>query len=73
VRTSEGTGTLRATGDAELIFDPETKTELSRVIPWFESYWKSAADPEFSLIRVNLKLIRYDNPTDRRKYTIRLN
>jgi general stress protein 26 len=48
------------------------KEELSKVIPWFNGYWKSPDDPNFTLISLTISSIKYDNPFDRRKYSLEL-
>lgn len=70
MKGEKGVGTLRVTGTAELVNEYGIKRELSSVIPWFESYWDSPGDPEFALIRLHLKLIRYDNPDNGKKYRV---
>jgi general stress protein 26 len=70
VRNERGWGCLRATGNASIVRDPETKAEISKAIPWFSSYWPSSTDPSFTLLQLNLDLIRFDNNDDGKKYTI---
>ena len=66
------TGCLRATVEAIIVHDQETRDEVVSVIPWFENYWKSSQDPDFTLIRLDLKSILFDHHETSSKYTIDL-
>ncbi|MGY5858407.1 MAG: pyridoxamine 5'-phosphate oxidase family protein [Candidatus Thorarchaeota archaeon] len=66
------TGCLRATVVAIIIDDQKTRDEVVSVIPWFENYWKSSEDPDFTLIRLDLKKILFDHHETNLKYTIDL-
>ena len=48
----------------ELVMNYNTK------ILWFDGYWESPKDPAFALISLTLLSIKYDNPFDRRKYSL---
>jgi general stress protein 26 len=62
-------GGIRAAGRAQIIDDPITKETLSTVIPFFNDHWSSPTDPEYTLLRFDLDLIRVDH-TDGKKYTV---
>ncbi|MFW9964766.1 MAG: pyridoxamine 5'-phosphate oxidase family protein [Candidatus Sifarchaeia archaeon] len=64
------TGSIRATALAVVIEDKETKRKLSLAIPWFNQYWIDSDDPNFTLIRLKLKRMLYDHPSNRMKYTV---
>ena len=70
VRGKERTGCLRATAEAIIIEDPDRRKEVSSSIPWFSGYWKSSEDPDFTLIRLDLKKILFDHHESSSKYTI---
>jgi len=70
VRSEEGTGCLRATGNAVIIEDSDTRALVTKEIPWFKGYWKSSDDPDFTLIRLDISKILYDPADERSKYTI---
>ncbi|UCE11538.1 MAG: pyridoxamine 5'-phosphate oxidase family protein [Candidatus Thorarchaeota archaeon] len=65
-------GCLRVTVITRIENDKDTKRIFSEYIPWFESYWDSHRDPEFTLVELLPQHIRYDNPEDGLKYTVKL-
>jgi general stress protein 26 len=72
VQGKERTGCLRATAQASIVEDPRIREEVASVIPWFTGYWSSSDDPNFTLIRLDLKKILFDHPETSSKYTIEL-
>jgi general stress protein 26 len=68
----ERTGCLRATAEAIIVEDQRSRDEIASVIPWFTAYWKSSEDPNFTLIRLDLKKILFDHHETSSKYTIDL-
>jgi general stress protein 26 len=68
----ERTGCLRATAEALIVEDQRTRNEVASVIPWFSGYWKSPEDPNFALIRLDMKKILFDHHETSSKYTIEL-
>jgi general stress protein 26 len=72
VRGKERTGCLRATAEAHIVEDQTMRDNVTSVIPWFTNYWESAEDPNFTLIRLNLKQILFDHHETSSKYTIEL-
>lgn len=66
------TGCLRATVEASIVDDPRTRSQVASAIPWFENYWKSSDDPNFTLIRLDLKKLLFDHHETSSKYTIQL-
>lgn len=66
------TGCLRATGEAVIVEDQETQDGVVSAIPWFTNYWKSSDDPDFTLIRLDLKMILFDHHETSSKYSIEL-
>ena len=64
------TGCLRATAEASIVEDQGTREDVVSAIPWFTNYWKSSEDPNFTLIRLNLKKILFDHHETSSKYTI---
>jgi len=72
VRREERTGCLRVTADAVIVEDQRTRDEVASVIPWFTRYWRSSEDPDFTLIRFELKRILFDHHETSSKYTIDL-
>jgi general stress protein 26 len=72
VRGKERTGCLRSTAKALIIEDPSTREEIANAIPWFTGYWKSSEDPNYTLIRLDLKQILFDHHENSTKYTITL-
>ena len=70
VQGKERTGFLRATAKAIIVDDPNTRKDVSSAIPWFTGYWKSSEDPDFTLIRLDMKKILFDHHETSSKYTI---
>ncbi len=68
----ERTGCLRVTATATIIEDQQTRTNVSSSIPWFSEYWKSSEDPNFTLIRLDMKKILFDHHETSSKYTIEI-
>lgn len=66
------TGCLRANAKAIVITDPKMRRAVADVIPWFNGYWKSAEDPEYTLIKFELNTMLFDHHESRNKYTIEL-
>jgi general stress protein 26 len=72
VQGKERTGCLRATAEACIMEDQKTRGDIASVIPWFSGYWESPEDPNFTLIRLDLKKILFDHHQTSSKYTIEL-
>jgi general stress protein 26 len=70
VRGKERTGCLRATAEAHIIEDQGKRDDIASIIPWFTGYWESSEDPNFTLIRLDLKKILFDHHETSSKYTI---
>lgn len=70
VRGKERTGCLRATAEAIIVDNPDKRKDVTSTIPWFTGYWKSSDDPDFTLIRLDLKKILFDHHDSSSKYTI---
>jgi len=70
VRGKDRTGCLRATAEAVIVEDSNLRESVSSSIHWFSGYWKSAEDPNFTLIRLDLKKILFDHHESSSKYTI---
>jgi len=66
------TGSIRFTATANIKEDIKTKSELADAIPWFANYWNGPNDPNFTLIKMKLSRVLYDNPFDGKKYTVEL-
>ncbi len=71
-KSDSTTGSIRITALAEIEEDLKTKEELAKAIPWFNNYWNSPDDPNFTLIKMKLNRVLYDNPFDGKKYTVKL-
>jgi uncharacterized pyridoxamine 5'-phosphate oxidase family protein len=73
IQGKERTGCLRATAEARIVGDQQTRSDVASTIPWFTGYWESPADPNFTLIRLDLKKILFDHHETSSKYTIEVN
>ena len=68
IKNESSIGSIRASGDAEIIEDNKIKTNLSKAIPFFKGYWDSPDDPQFALIRLNIEEIVVQSPFDKKFY-----
>jgi len=66
----EETGCLRVTAEAHIVEDQTMRDNVTSVIAWFTGYWKSSEDPDFTLIRLDMKKILFDHHETSSKYTI---
>ncbi len=66
------TGCLRATAEAVIVENQNTRDDVVSTIPWFANYWKSSEDPDFTLIRLDLKSMVFDHHETSSKYTVDL-
>lgn len=66
----DGTGSIRVTASAVIVDDRNARVKLALSFPWFNQYWSEADDINFTLIRLDLRRILYDHPSDRKKYTV---
>lgn len=69
----KGKGSVRAVGYTKSIEDIATKTRLSKSIPWFDSYWDSPTESDFTLLQLELDLVTVDNPNNGGSYTVPFN
>ncbi|MFW9920442.1 MAG: pyridoxamine 5'-phosphate oxidase family protein [Candidatus Thorarchaeota archaeon] len=63
-------GCLRASGTAIIVDDPAIRARVTKAIPWFNGYWESSEDPNFTLIRLDISKILFDPANERTKYTV---
>ena len=68
----ERTGCFRVTAKASIIENQKTRTDVAASVPWFSGYWESAEDPNFTLIRLDMKKILFDHHETNSKYTIEI-
>ena len=71
-KSPSATGSIRCTAIAEIEEDLKTKEDVVKAIPWFSNYWIGSDDPNFTLIKMKLSRVLYDNPFDGKKYTVEL-
>jgi general stress protein 26 len=57
-------GCIRATGRIIIINDKGTRKELSKAIVFFQNYWRSVEDPNFTLLKLELDQIYYSPPAE---------
>ncbi|MBN2228620.1 MAG: pyridoxamine 5'-phosphate oxidase family protein [Candidatus Thorarchaeota archaeon] len=70
VQGKERTGCLRVTGTASIIEDQQVRNDVASSVPWFSGYWESCEDPNFTLIRLDMKKVLFDHHETSSKYTI---
>ncbi len=57
-------GCIRATGKIDVIESENISQELSKAIIFFKSYWNSAEDNNFTLLKLILNHVYYSPPTE---------
>lgn len=57
-------GCIRATGRVKIITDNNIKEGISKEITFFQSYWRSADDPNYTLLNLELDQVYYSPPTE---------
>lgn len=60
----ERRGYMRAAGLAKIIQDKEIKLSISKRCDFFNRYWESPDDPNYTLIELQLVEIEYLRPDD---------
>lgn len=72
VRGPQKTGCLRASAKAIIVDDPIKREDVASAIPWFTGYWTSSEDPDFTLIRLDMNKILFDQHETKSKCTIEI-
>ncbi len=57
-------GSLRATGLATIVTDPQKKKELADSFPSFKDHWQSPIDPDFMLLRLDVETVEIERGPD---------
>ena len=68
----EKLSTIRGTGKAILIDDPEIRRDVANAIPWFDGYWESSEDPRFYLYEIDLEKLSVQIPQVRDIHTFNI-
>ena len=55
-------GSIRCAGKAKIVKDMKIKKLLEKKIPFFKQFWKDAADPNFTPLRLDIKSVEYMRP-----------
>ena len=66
-------GSIRGNGKAQLITQPETRQKLSEQIPFFQAYWESPEDDDFTLIKLEIAEFMFHDPDNKQFYSILVN
>jgi uncharacterized pyridoxamine 5'-phosphate oxidase family protein len=66
----KGKGSVIAVGYTKSVEDIAMKTRLSKTIPWFDSFWASPNDSDFTLLQLELDLVTIDNPNNGGSFTV---
>ena len=61
--------TIRGTGKAILVDDPEIRKDVATAIPWFDGFWESSEDPRFYLYKIELEKLSVQIPQVRDIHT----
>lgn len=62
LETPKYVGYLRGSGKATLVRDLKTRKKFVNAVEFPEEYRKDPADPEFALIRLDIKQVEYKKP-----------
>jgi general stress protein 26 len=65
-------GSLRFSGTAEIVKDIKTKTGIAGQLKWFNYFWKSVSDPNFTLLRLSSDRAEYMRPGEMKIHKVRL-
>jgi general stress protein 26 len=63
-KEGEHNGYIRASGSARIIKDKEIKIRVAKHCDFFDQYWKSPDDPNFTLLELKLNEIEYLGPDE---------
>ena len=66
-------GSIRGNGKAQLITDQITRQKLSEQIPFFQAYWESPEDDDFTLIKLEIAEFMFHDPDNKQFYSILVN
>ena len=66
------TGYVRAFGIAKLIIDQGTREKMAKGCRFFNGSWKSADDPNFTLLELVVKEIEYQRPGEYSVYEYKI-
>lgn len=64
------TGFVKAIGYTKSVDDIVIKTNLSKTIPWFDSFWESPTESDFTLLQLELDLVTINNPNNGGSFTL---
>ncbi len=62
IEEEEKSGYIRATSEALIVHDNETRKLLAENMPYFRDFWKSPDDPNYTLLELVVKEIEYLKP-----------
>jgi len=63
-------GSIRGNGKAIIIKDPKIRETLSEQILFFNAYWESPDDDDFTLMKLEIKEYMLHDPDDKQFYSI---
>lgn len=55
-------GSIRCAGKAKIVKDMKTKKLIAKSVPFFNQFWKDVKDPNFTLMRMDVKSVEYMKP-----------
>jgi len=61
---------IRILGKAKIIKDKETKTSIAKRISFFNNYWSSPEDPDFTLIEILPDELQYVAPSGMKQFQL---
>jgi len=61
---------IRILGKAQIIRDKETKTSIAKRIGFFNNYWSSPEDPDFTLLEILPDELQYVAPSGMKQFRL---
>ncbi len=72
IERNDRNGYVRLAGKAEVVCDHDIRSDIALRLPFFDAFWDSADDPNYSLIRVVPSEILYLRPEEDHHHVIYL-
>lgn len=55
-------GSLRIAGTARIVEDRDTKARIANLLEFFDTFWESVDDPNYTLLQISPEEIEYTRP-----------
>ncbi|MGB6873640.1 MAG: pyridoxamine 5'-phosphate oxidase family protein [Dehalococcoidia bacterium] len=61
---------IRILGKAKIVKDKKTKTSIAKRIGFFNNYWSSPEDPDYTLLEILPDELQYVTPSDMKQFRL---